>query len=89
MQPKNLEQIPEVTIKVAKAAFPKENAYLRLRDEMKIIYTDETCTKLFPELGQLAESLGRLTLVTVLQFVEGRSDRPTADALSDEPPIPF
>ncbi len=48
LQPNNLEQIPAETVKVAKAAFPKGNAYIRLRDELKIIYTDEAFTDLFP-----------------------------------------
>ena len=81
LQPENLEQIPEDTVKVAKAAFPKGNAYLRLRDELKIIYTDEDFADLFPKCGQPAESPGRLALVTVLQFTEGLSDRQAADAV--------
>ena len=81
LQPENLEQIPEDTVKVAKAAFPKGNAYLRLRDELKIIYTDEDFADLFPKRGQPAESPGRLALVTVLQFTEGLSDRQAADAV--------
>ena len=81
MQPENHEQIPEETVKVAKAAFPKGNAYLGLRDELKIIYTDETFADMFPKRGQPAESPGRLALVTVLQFAEGLSDRQAADAV--------
>jgi transposase len=36
---------------------------------------------LFPRRGQPAEAPGRLALVTVLQFVEGLSDRQAADAV--------
>jgi transposase len=84
LQTENLEQIPEETVIVAKAAFPKGNAYLRLRDELKIIYTDETFTELFPKRGQPAESPGRLALVTVLQFAEGLPDNQAADIVPNE-----
>lgn len=77
----NHEQIPAETVKVAKAAFPKGNAYMRLRDELDTIYTDEQFADLFPMRGQPAESPGRLALVTVLQFAEGLSDRQAADAV--------
>lgn len=32
--------VPEETARVARAAFPKGNPYLTLRDELKTIYTD-------------------------------------------------
>ena len=81
LHPNNCEQIPEETARVAKAAFPKGNAYMRLRDELHVIYTDEQFADLFPMRGQPAESPGRLALVTVLQFSEGLSDRQAADAV--------
>jgi transposase len=81
LQPEQLDEIPAETIKIAKAAFPKGNAYLKLRDELKTIYTDEDFTDLFPKRGQPAESPGRLALVTVLQFAESLSDRQAADAV--------
>jgi transposase len=74
----NLEStIPEETARVARAAFPKGNPYLTLRDELETIYPDT----LFPNRGQPAESPGRLAIVTVLQFAEGLSDRQAADAV--------
>ena len=54
---------------------------MRLRDELHVIYTDESFADLFPMRGQPAESPGRLALVTVLQFAEGLSDRQAADAV--------
>jgi transposase len=77
----NHEKIPAETVKVAQAAFPKGNAYIRLRDELHMIYSDEIFADLFPMRGQPAESPGRLALVTVLQFAEGLSDRQAADAV--------
>lgn len=78
---KNQTEIPSETVQVAKAAFPKGTAYMRLRDELDEIYTDESFADLFPRRGQPAESPGRLALVTVLQFAEGLSDRQAADAV--------
>src|SRR6266849_11173927 len=55
--------------------------YLRLHEELGSIYEDAAFTKLFPMRGQPAEAPCRLALVTVLQFVEGLSDRQAADAV--------
>jgi transposase len=81
MQPKDYTAIPAETVRVARAAFPKGNAYLKLRDELETIYNDALFADLFPQVGQIAESPGRLALVTVLQFAEGLTDRQAADAV--------
>jgi transposase len=81
MQPKDIGTVPEETVRVARAAFPKGNAYLTLRDELSGIYDDRLFADLFPNVGQPAESPGRLALVTVLQFAEGLTDRQAADAV--------
>lgn len=81
LKPEDLGQIPEETVRVAKAAFPKGNPYLKLRDELQTLYTDEEFAALFAQRGQPAESPGRLAIVTVLQFAEGLSDRQAADAV--------
>ncbi len=67
--------VPEETARVARAAFPKGNAYLRLRDELGPLYADADFAALFPRRGQPAEAPWRLALVTVMQFAEGLSDR--------------
>jgi hypothetical protein len=41
-------QIPEETIKVAKAAFPKGNIYLTLRDAFGTIFEDEIFKRVIP-----------------------------------------
>jgi transposase len=81
LQPQGNINIPEETQRVAHAAFPKGNLYLRMRDELGKIYSDETFADLFPERGQPAEAPGRLAWVTVLQFSEGLSDRQAAEAV--------
>ena len=73
--------IPPLTVAVAKAAFPNGNLMTALRDELGTVYTDEQFRDLFAERGQPAESPAMLALVTILQFVEGLTDRQAADAV--------
>ena len=73
--------VPEDTVRVARAAFPEGNPYLRLRDELGTIFHDADFTDLYPLRGQPALAPWRLALVTVLQFGEDLSDRPAADAV--------
>jgi transposase len=81
LQAKPGSSVPEGTARVARAAFPKGNAYLTLRDELETIYADSLFAALFPKCGQPAQAPGRLALVTVLQFAEGVSDRQAAEAV--------
>jgi len=73
--------IPQATIRVAQAAFPDGNVYLRMRDELGTIYQNTDFERLFPRCGQPAESPWRLALVLVMQFAEGLSDRQAAEAV--------
>ena len=75
------QDIPESTIQVAQAAFPKGNPYLTLRDKLGTIFADEDFTELFPKLGQPALAPWRLALVTLLQFRENLTDRQAAEAV--------
>lgn len=75
--------VPEETARIAKAAFPKGNLYIRMRDELGPLYHNPTFAPLFPSRGRPAEAPARLALVTVMQFVEGLSDRQAADAVRD------
>jgi|GEM_PF-719590 len=81
LHPADERIIPEETVRVARAAFPKGSVYMRLRDALGPIYTDDAFACLFPHRGQPAESPARLALVTILQFAEGLSDRQAADAV--------
>ncbi len=78
---REIPPIPEETMRVARAAFPRGNVYIRMRDELGTIYEDHLCAHLFPARGQPAESPWRLALTTVMQFAEGLSDRQAADAV--------
>jgi transposase len=66
---------------VAKAAFPKGTLCLQLYDHLETIFQDQDFADLFPRRGQPAAAPFRLALVTVLQFVEGLSDRAAAEAV--------
>jgi len=81
LQPMPIAPVPEETVRIARAAFPKGNLYLTIRDELGTIYTDETFADLFPAVGQPAQAPWRLALVTVFQFLEGLSDRQAAEAV--------
>ena len=81
LYPTSIGPIPEETVRVAQAAFPTGNIYMRLREELGVVYDDATFAGLFPTRGQPAEAPWRLAMVTVLQFVEALSDRQAADAV--------
>jgi transposase len=73
--------VPEATVRVARAAFPKGNLYLQLRDELGTLYDDTTFSGLYSKRGQPAEPPWRLALITVMQYVENLSDRQAAEAV--------
>ena len=81
LRPEAIPPVPEETCRVAQAAFPRGNIYMRMRDELGTIYDDQLFIALFPARGQPAESPWRLALTTVMQFAEGLSDRQAADAV--------
>src|SRR6202020_3111111 len=81
LHPQEPPSVPEETIRVARAAFPKGSLCLCIADELGSIYTNGQFTALFPRRGKHAEAPGRLALAPVLQFVEGLSDRQAADAV--------
>ncbi len=73
--------IPEETIRVARAAFPKGNVCMHMRDALGPLYTNAQFAPLFSHTGQPAEDPARLALVLVMQFAEGLPDRQAADAV--------
>ncbi len=81
LHPQTPNQIPPDTFRVAVAVFPKGNIYIRMRDELGAIYTDEAFAPLFPVQGKPALAPACLALITIMQFVEGLTDRQAADAV--------
>jgi transposase len=81
LQPCETYRVPEETARVARAIFPNGNLVMRLHDELGLLFHDRDFADLFPVQGQPAEAPLRLALVTLLQFVEGLTDRQAADAV--------
>ena len=81
LQPQTDLAIPEQTRLIARAAFPKGNLYMKMQDELGTLFSDAQFADLFPQCGQPAQAPWRLALVTVVQFVEGLSDRQAAEAV--------
>lgn len=81
LHPQSIDPIPEQTARIARAAFPKGNLYMQMRDTFGTFFTDALFADLFPTRGQPAHSAWRLALVTLMQFAEGLSDRQAADAV--------
>ena len=81
LKPRLVPDVPEQTARVARAAFPKGNPYLRLRDELGPVFRDGDFADLYPRRGQPALPPWKLALVTVMQFAEDLSDRQAADAV--------
>lgn len=74
-------EVPEDTVRIAKAAFRKGNPYLRMRDAFGVVFAGGNWEDLFKYVGRPAESPGLVALVTVFQFCEGLTDRQAADAV--------
>jgi transposase len=73
--------IPEETVRVARDAFPKGNAYMTMRDELGPLFGDDDFVALFSPQGQAGESPAILAIVIVLQYMEGLTDRQAAEAV--------
>ena len=76
-----LEPIPEETRRLVKRLCPKGTTVTQLRDALGPIYSDEQFAHLFPKRGRAAEAPWRLALVTVLQAIEGLTDRQAAECV--------
>jgi transposase len=63
LRPESVGPVPEETARVARAAFPKGNVYMQLRDVLGVVYDDERFAALFPARGRPAEAPWRMALV--------------------------
>jgi transposase len=81
LKPSPIPAVPAQTAQVARAAFPKGNPYLTLREQLGTIFQDEDFAELFPADGQPGLPPWRLALVTILQFRENLPDRQAAEAV--------
>lgn len=81
IQLQEIDPIPEETARIARLAFPKDNQYMKMRDEIGTLFCDKDFESLFSTLGQPAFSPWRLALVCVMQYIEEMTDRQAADAV--------
>src|SRR6266550_104817 len=81
LKPHGLEPIPEETRRLMHRLCPKGTLVTQLRDALGPIYSDEPFAQLFAKRGRPAEAPWRLALVTVLQALEGLTDRQAAEAV--------
>ncbi len=81
LKSEGLPDLPDETARLAHIVCPKGDLCLWIGDELSEVFQDQLFASLFPRRGQPAEAPWRLALVTVLQFVEGLSDRQAADAV--------
>jgi len=81
LTPSIIEPVPEQTVLVARAAFPKGNLYLSMRDEFGTLFKDTDFANLFSRRGHPAFTPWRLALITIMQFLENLSDRQAAEAV--------
>jgi transposase len=81
LRPQPVPPVPDETVRVAHAAFPRGNLYLTMREECGVIFADDDFATLFPTRGQPAAAPWRLALITIMQYVEDLSDRQAAEAV--------
>src|SRR5262249_31384665 len=81
LHPTPVTPVPEETARITRAAVPKGNVYVQMRDVLGRIYIDEQFADLFATRGRPAVPPWPLALVTVMQFAEGLSDPPAAQAV--------
>ena len=81
LHPASIPPVPEETARVAHAAFRKGNIYLKLREELGVLYKDEDFAALYAQQGRPGESPWRLALITIMQFIENLSDRQAAESV--------
>lgn len=60
LKPQAISPVSAETARVARAAYPKGNVSMQMRDVLGSIYTDEDFADLFPKEGQPAEAPWRL-----------------------------
>jgi transposase len=81
LKPMPIPPVPPDTAQVARAAFPKGNIYMKLRERVGTIIHGDDFAPLFAKEGAPGLPPWRLALVTILQFHENLSDRQAAEAV--------
>lgn len=75
-----LGEVPGDTAWLARAVFPKGCLAMRVRDDLGPVVSDADFAALYSDRGRPAISPAQLAVVSLLQFVEGLTDRQAAHA---------
>ena len=51
LNPCPIDPVPAETARVARAAFPKGNRYMTMREELGILYPNDLFADLYPQVG--------------------------------------
>ena len=81
LPPPEPASIPEETVRLARTISPKGTLYMQIRDQLGVIFENQSFADLFSTRGQPAEAPWRLALVCIFQFIEGLTDRQAAEAV--------
>jgi transposase len=81
MQAQPWPEVPALTARVARAAFPKGSRPIRARDELGAWCADADFAGCYQVAGRPGISPAQLAMVCVLQFTEDLTDRQAADAV--------
>ena len=73
--------LPSETERVVKATLKKSNKYVLLRDELGVLYQDETFGALYCSHGPESIPPGLVAQLVVIQYMEGLSDRAVMEQL--------
>jgi transposase len=82
LRQQRLKPIPENTVRAVRACFKKGHPYIAFADSFADLFEYHEFSELFSNLGQSAYSPVQLSLMTLLQFAEGLSDRQACEAAS-------
>jgi len=82
MRPVPWPEVPELTARVARRAFPKGSLPMRFRHELGLVFQDTDFIDTFGVRGRPGIAPSLLMLVTVFQFVERLTDRQAAQAMA-------
>jgi transposase len=75
--------IPADTYRAAHAAHPKGTRCLQLREHFGMLFDNQHFAHLYADAGKPALAPARLTVVTILQFMDDLSDMQAAEAVRD------
>jgi transposase len=81
MQPRPWPEVPVLTARVARAAFPGGSLAMRIRDELGGWCVDEAFAGVYGVRGAPGLSPAQLAVITALQFAENLTDRQAADGV--------